>query len=135
MKSFFLLFSFVVLFTSCTSSDDVSTDSTKVSGIWKVKSFIDNKSRDRTANYAPYSFEFKTTGEIIVTSSSLKYNGTYATITDSGQQKFNIVIAANDDTISEISEDWIMSEKTDTTMKLTKSSGGNGGTKTLIFGK
>lgn len=136
MKNLLILFSFVAILTSC-SSDDVSSSSSNsaISGSWKVKSFIDNNNRDRTSNYAAYSFEFKSTGEIIVTSSSSKYNGTYATVMDSGKQKFNIVIATSDNTLAEINEDWILAEKTDTSMKFTKSSGGNGGTKTLIFGK
>jgi hypothetical protein len=135
MKNFLIIFSLLVILTSCSSDDVASSNSTNVSGSWKIKSFIDNNSRDRTSSYATYSFEFKATGEIIVTSNTTKYNGTYATVMDSGKEKFNIVIATSDNTLAEINEDWILSEKTDTTMKFTKSSGGNGGTKTLIFGK
>ncbi|AFK03383.1 hypothetical protein Emtol_2245 [Emticicia oligotrophica DSM 17448] len=136
MKNFLILFSFITFLTAC-STDDInsSNSNSAISGSWKVKSYIDNNNRDRTANYAAYSFEFKSTGEIIVTSSSNKYNGTYATVMDSGKQKFNIVIATSDNTLAEINEDWILNEQTDTTLKFTKSSGGNGGTKTLVFGK
>lgn len=135
MKNLVIFFSLLAILTSCSSDDVSSSNSTSVSGSWKIKSFIDNNSRDRTSSYTAYSFEFKTTGEIIVTSNSTKYNGTYATVMDSGKEKFNIVIATSDNTLAEINEDWILSEKTDTIMKFTKSSGGNGGTKTLVFGK
>jgi negative regulator of genetic competence, sporulation and motility len=135
MKKIVIFFYFLAFLTSCSSDDVTSSNSTSVSGSWKIKSFIDNNNRDRTNNYTTYSFEFKSTGEIIVTSNSTKYNGTYATVMDSGKEKFNIVITTSDNTLAEINKDWILSEKTDTTMKFTKSSGGNGGTKTLIFGK
>ncbi|MER0439026.1 hypothetical protein [Emticicia sp. W12TSBA100-4] len=135
MKNLLILFSFVAILTSCSSDDVTSSNNTGISGSWKIKSFIDNNNRDRTSNYATYSFEFKSTGEIVVTNSANKYNGTYATVMDSGKQKFNIVIATSDNTLAEINEDWILSEQTDTTLKFTKSSGGNGGTKTLVFGK
>ncbi|GGD54693.1 hypothetical protein GCM10011514_18580 [Emticicia aquatilis] len=135
MKNLLILFSFVAILTSCSSDDVTSSNNTGISGSWKIKSFIDNNNRDRTSNYAAYSFEFKSTGEIVVTNSATKYSGTYATVMDSGKQKFNIVIATSDNTLAEINEDWILSEQTDTTLKFTKSSGGNGGTKTLVFGK
>lgn len=135
MKNLLILFSFIAILTSCSSDDVTSSSNTGISGSWKIKSFIDNNNRDRTSNYTAYSFEFKSTGEIVVTNSANKYNGTYATVMDSGKQKFNIVIATSDNTLAEINEDWILSEKTDTTLKFTKSSGGNGGTKTLVFGK
>jgi negative regulator of genetic competence, sporulation and motility len=125
----------VSILASCSSDDVTSSNSTNVSGSWKIKSFIDNNNRDRTSSYTAYSFEFKATGEIIVTSNATKYNGTYATMMDSGKEKFNIVITTSDNTLAEINEDWILSEKIDTAMKFTKLSGGNGGTKTLVFGK
>lgn len=134
MKKLVIFFSFLTILTSCTSND-VTPSNTGISGTWKVKSYIDNNKRDRTSSYTAYSFEFKSTGEIIVTSNATKYSGTYATVMDSGKQKFNIVIATSDNTLAEINEDWILSEQTDITLKFTKSSGGNGGTKTLIFGK
>lgn len=135
MKNLLILFSFMAILTSCSSDDVTSSSNTGISGSWKIKSYIDNNNRDRTSNYMAYSFEFKSTGEIVVTNSANKYNGTYATVMDSGKQKFNIVIATSDNTLAEINEDWILSEQTDTSMKFTKSSGGNGGTKTLVFGK
>ncbi len=135
MKNLLILFSFVAILTSCSSDDVTSSSNTGISGSWKIKSYIDNNNRDRTSNYMAYSFEFKSTGEIVVTNSANKYNGTYASVMDSGKQKFNIVIATSDNTLAEINEDWILSEQTDTTLKFTKSSGGNGGTKTLVFGK
>jgi len=135
MKNLLILFSFVAILTSCSSDDVTSSSNTGISGSWKIKSYIDNNNRDRTSNYMAYSFEFKSTGEIVVTNSANKYNGTYATVMDSGKQKFNIVIATSDNTLAEINEDWILSEQTDTTLKFTKSSGGNGGTKTLVFGR
>lgn len=135
MKNLLILFSFVAILTSCSSDDVTSSSNTGISGSWKIKSYIDNNNRDRTSNYVAYSFEFKSTGEIVVTNSANKYNGTYASVMDSGKQKFNIVIATSDNTLAEINEDWILSEQTDTTLKFTKSSGGNGGTKTLVFGK
>jgi hypothetical protein len=135
MKNLLILLSFIAILTSCSSDDVTSSNNTGISGSWKIKSFIDNNNRDRTSNYTAYSFEFKSTGEIIVTNNANKYNGTYSTVMDSGKQKFNIVIATSDNTLAEINEDWILSEQTDTTLKFTKSSGGNGGTKTLVFGK
>ena len=137
MKNLLFLFLSIVVFSSCSVSDDSPSPngSTTVSGTWKVKSFIDNKNRDRTSYYTAYNFDFKTSGQLVVSSSSIKYNGTYSSVMDSGKQKFYITITTSDDEIDELNEDWILAEKTDTTIKLTNTSGGNGGTKTLIFGK
>lgn len=137
MKKMLFLFLSIVVFSSCSVSDDSpsANGTTTVSGTWKVKSFIDNKNRDRTSYYAAYNFDFKTSGELVVSSSSIKYNGTYSSVMDSGKSKFYITIITSDDEIDELNEDWILAEKTDTTIKLTNTSGGNGGTKTLVFGK
>lgn len=137
MKKLLFLFLSIVVFSSCSVSDDnpSPSGSTTVSGTWKVKSFIDNKNRDRTSYYAAYNFDFKTSGELVVSSSSIKYNGTYSSVMDSGKQKFYITITTSDNEIDELNEDWILAEKTDTLIKLTNTSGGNGGTKTLVFGK
>lgn len=135
MKTLLIIFSFLTILTSCSSDDVTSTSNTNINGTWKVKSFIDNKNRDRTNYYAAYNFDFKTSGELVVSSSSIKYNGTYSSVMDSGKQKFYITITTSDNEIDELNEDWILAEKTDTLIKLTNTSGGNGGTKTLVFGK
>lgn len=135
MKTLLIIFSFLTILTSCSSDDVTSTSNTSINGTWKVKSFIDNKNRDRTSYYTAYNFDFKTSGELLVSSSSIKYNGTYSSVMDSGKQKFYITITTSDDEIDDLNEDWILAEKTETTIKLTNTSGGNGGTKTLIFGK
>lgn len=136
MKNLIAIFSLVGILSSCSISDDVSPNGTvTVSGSWKIKSFIDNNNRDRTINYTSYVFDFKSSGELAVSKGSTQYKGTYAAIMDSGREKFNILIATSDNTLAEINEDWILVEKTDSQLKLTKSSGGNGGTKTLIFSK
>lgn len=135
MKTLLIIFSFLTILTSCSSDDVTSTSNTSINGTWKVKSFIDNKNRDRSSYYAAYNFDFKTSGELVVSSSSIKYNGTYSSVMDSGKQKFYITITTSDDEIDELNEDWILVEKTDTVIKLTNTSGGNGGTKTLVFGK
>lgn len=135
MKKLVIFFSFIAILTSCSSDDVNSSNNTTVNGSWKITSFVDNKNRDRTSSYSAYSFEFKTTGELIISSSANKFNGTYSAVMDSGKQKFYIAITTSNNEIAELNEDWILNEKTETTLKLTNTSGGNGGTKTLIFGK
>jgi negative regulator of genetic competence, sporulation and motility len=119
MKTLLIIFSFLTILTSCSSDDVTSTSNASINGTWKVKSFIDNKNRDRTSYYAAYNFDFKTSGELVVSSSSIKYNGTYSSVMDSGKQKFYITITTSDDEIDELNEDWILAEKTDTIIKLT----------------
>ncbi|MFN3851376.1 MAG: hypothetical protein ACK4NY_18205 [Spirosomataceae bacterium] len=136
MKNLIILLSIFGVLTSCSVSDDVTPNGNlTISGSWKIKSFVDNNNRDRTSNYTSYVFDFKSSGELAVTKGSTQFKGTYASVMDSGKEKFNILISTSDNTLAEINEDWILAEKTDSIMKLTKSSGGNGGTKTLIFSK
>ncbi|MCU0325619.1 MAG: hypothetical protein MUF45_10260 [Spirosomaceae bacterium] len=136
MKNLLMLISIFGILTSCSVSDDVNPSGNMViSGSWKIKSFIDNNNRDRTSNYTSYTFDFKTSGELAVSKGSTQFKGTYASMMDSGKEKFNILISTSDNTLAEINEDWILAEKSDSILRLTKSSGGNGGTKTLIFSK
>ena len=137
MKFLIILFLSISVLSSCKVSDDNASpsNSTSVSGTWKIKSFIDNKNRDRTSYYNPYNFDFNSSGKLVVSGGTIKYEGTYSSVIDSGKQKFYIAINTTDNEIDELNEDWILVEKTDILIKLTNTSGGNGGTKTLILAK
>lgn len=137
MKKLIIFLSFISIISSCKKSDDdtILSGTTTVSGLWKITSYIDNKSRDRTSNYSGNTFDFGTSGALVVSKSSTQYKGTHTTVIDSGKEKFIINISTTDNDLAELNDDWIFVEKTSTKIRLTNTSGGNGGTKTLTFSK
>lgn len=137
MKKLIIFLSFISFISSCKKSDDntILSGTTTISGLWKITSYIDNKSRDRTSNYSGNIFDFGSTGILVVNKSSTQYKGTYATVIDSGKEKFVINITTSDNDLAELNDDWLFIERTSSKIKLTNTSGGNGGTKTLIFSK
>jgi hypothetical protein len=133
MKTLILFLTFGVLLASCKTDGTVSPASVTITGTWKVQSYIDNKNRDRTSTYTNYSFTFLADGSIKATSGAIQFSGTYKNVTDSGKEKFYITFITSNNDFAEINEDWILEVKNNNLMKLTTVSGGNGGSKVLIF--
>jgi hypothetical protein len=135
MKNLIILF-FFFSFIACQDNSNtapLANDGSTVVGTWKVKTYIDNKSRDQSSNYAAYTFNFLENGTLEALKNGTKAKGTFSYLSDSGKQKFLINFTNASSELSELNEDWILVEKTDKQMTLTNVSGGNGGTSTLVF--
>ncbi len=136
MKHLILLLFFSVLIACEKSSDTApNLDSSTIAGLWKVKSYIDNKGKDQTSNYALYTFSFLQSDILEAKKNTVITKGTYNLKMDSGKQKLIISLPVTPSELEELNEDWILVESTSNQMTLSNISGGNGGTSTLVFTK
>lgn len=151
MKKLFLnsfyLFSFILIFSSCSSDDDNSTTSSIQTDIensiqvsnWRVTKFIDSGD-DETNNYNGYSFTFNSDSSLVATNGTNTYTGSWS-VTDSNSSSnsssdldFNISFTSPPD-FEELSDDWDIITNSASKIELIDVSGGNGGTDYLTFEK
>ena len=101
------------LLTSCTrSNDDTNTiNNAATAGKWKVSLYFDEK--DETSDFAGYNFTFNTNGTATAEKSGSSVAGTWSTT----GSKFVVDFSA-DDVLDELSNDWLIVEKTNTSIKL-----------------
>ena len=117
--------------TNDTSSSAVST--TISGGNWKITYFWDTD-HDETANFAGYKFTFTGGGKINVVRAASSQSGTWSIGTDNSKTKLIITFPAGGN-FEDLNEDWEVTERTNTTIKLQHISGGGGGTDFLTFEK
>jgi hypothetical protein len=134
MKIFYMLFfaAFTSFFTSCTNDNDISEVTT---GGWKVTLFNED-GKEKTTSFTGYIFDFQSTGVVTAIKGTEVVTGIWKELTDSGRTKF-ILTFSKSGLFEEISEDWNLVSKTDTSIKLTHTSGNaaNIGVDILEFGK
>ncbi|HSD14632.1 MAG TPA: hypothetical protein VLB74_08285 [Flavobacterium sp.] len=128
--------------SSSSSNNNQTIDEIKndvMSGTWRITYFFDTDS-DETSNFNGYNFTFGSSSILTATDGSNTNVGAWSVTDDnSGDDSpddidFNIVFASPPD-FAELSEDWHILEHTDTKLRLTHVSGGNGGTDFLTFEK
>lgn len=123
-------------FTACHNSDDNSSNNniTPAAGTWKVTYFFDKQ--DETSNYTTYTFEFGANGSLSATNGSQTWTGTWATGIDDSKDKFLIDFSGTvPSALAELEEDWLIMAVESDFMHFEHTSGGNGDTDVLKFGK
>ncbi|UOK43840.1 MULTISPECIES: hypothetical protein [Flavobacterium] len=141
----------LVISLACSDDDDNSSSPSNnnqtieeikkevMSGTWRITYFFDTDS-DETSNFNGYNFTFGSNSILTATNGGNTNVGAWSvTDSNSGDDSpddidFNIVFAGPPD-FAELSEDWHILEHTDTKLRLTHVSGGNGGTDYLTFEK
>lgn len=108
-----------------------SFSSILTSGTWRITYFYDNG--DETSNFTGYNFTFNANWTSIAIKNATSINGTWTTYLDSGNTKLDL--SFDGDTLSEIEDDWRVTEYSATEIRLKDVSGGNGGTDYLYFTK
>ena len=111
------------LMSSCT--DDVSDDSQNDNlfhSDWYVSQYL-KEGKDETSAFQRYFFEFSDSNLLTARKGSSIITGTWNLITDSGRQKLIINMNVSDGYFEEISEDWIVIEKTEKLIRLEDLSG------------
>ena len=130
-----LLLSFVG-FTACdhNASSNNNNTVTPSAGAWKVTYFFDKQ--DETSNYSNYTFEFGANGSLSATNGGQSYTGTWAMGIDDSADKFLIDFSsAVPSSLSDLEEDWRIIKIEANAMHFEHTSGGNGDTDVLKFGK
>ncbi len=98
--------------SSCSKSDDVApAPGGTVTGSWKVSYYWDKK--DETSNLAGYSFSFNSNGQLVAAKGGTSVNGTWSETSSK-----LIINFGTDPVLSEINDDWLITEKTATMIKL-----------------
>lgn len=96
---------------SCQKKSDSTTNNTNYTGIWKISLNWDQK--DETGNFTPYTFMFNSGGVLMAHTSTTAITGTWSETST----RFNINFGS-DPVLSELKSNWLITEKTATTLKL-----------------
>jgi len=116
-------------------TDDPTATPASVSGRCQVTSFVD-KSLDRTALFSALTFDLTASGTLRINHGGTTLTtGSWQLVQDGGREKLVLTYALAADDLSELSEDWVVASKTPARLELTNTSGGNGGTKSLVLTK
>lgn len=102
----------ILILSSC--SKDNSPSNTIINGTpdgsWKVSYYFD--SGDETSNFSAYTFTFGSNGQVTAIKNGTTYTGTW-----SQGSRFNIDFGA-DPVLSDLTDDWVIEEKTTNSIKL-----------------
>lgn len=104
------------------SDDDLSTDNsitqslTNPSG-WKVTWYWD-KDKDETNDFSGYVFQFLDNGSFEATRNGNTVTGTWQVTSNDGSQRLVINSGSTTKPLSNLDDDWIITEKTDSRIKL-----------------
>ncbi|MFK5983757.1 MAG: hypothetical protein QM499_12675 [Flavobacteriaceae bacterium] len=141
-----LIFTIISCSTSDDSVDDNSSsgdnstasqiEDTAQSGTWRITYFYDTD-HEETNNFTGYAFTFNNDGSLKVVNGSNTVSGTWSITSSSSSNNdhhFNIFFSSPND-FENLSDDWEIISTSDTKIKLTDVSGGNGGTDFLTFEK
>lgn len=100
------------LLTACQKQNDNNTTNVDLTaGTWRVSYYWDEK--DETSDFASYNFMFLSNGTFMAhTSSGAAITGTWS------QTGTKLIISFTDPLLSELNDDWMITEKTSTSIKL-----------------
>lgn len=145
VKRFALVICALVGLFSC-NSDNSDSDSTTAninnvvaivtSGTWKITYFYDSN-KEETNNFSGYSFTFANSGVLTATNGTLTHTGTWSVTNDDDSKSdldFNLAFSTPE-TFVDLTDDWDIIEKTNSTIKLKDVSGGDGSIDYLTFTK
>jgi hypothetical protein len=139
MKKLILVATLFSLLISC-KKDDNSNDlsvsivnTTVSSGTWRITYYWDTD-HEETNSFANYVFTFGASNVLTAVKTGSNILGTWSTGTDDSKVKL-ILNFTSPSSFSELSDDWHVTERTDTKIKLQDVSGGNGGIDYLTFEK
>jgi hypothetical protein len=116
---------------ACDDDDDSQPDttpaiisSTLVSGSWRV-SYFQDRDDDETANFSGYVFNFTDAGVVIASKNATDIAGIWSTSESSSKVKL-VVNFSGGSPLDELNEDWEVTDRSGSTIKLKHVSGGDG---------
>lgn len=110
-----------------------TVSNTLSSGTWRITYYWDTD-HEETSNYSGYAFTFGSGNVLTAVNGASTVTGTWVTGLDDSQVKL-ILAFSTPASFAELSDDWHVTERTDTRIKLEDVSGGGGGTDYLTFEK
>ena len=129
------------IFTACSKDDDNPSQPITASNVsstlqrdsWRITYYYDTD-HEETSNFAGFGFTFGLTGDVVATSTLTLVSGSWATATDDSQVKLTFVFTTPAE-FAELNEDWRVTERTDSKVKLEHVNSGGAGTDYLTFEK
>jgi hypothetical protein len=109
MKKLFFPIFIIAFISSCTKDNSVEP-----SGVFKVANYIDS-GKDETADFNGYTFDFQAGGKFVAKFSTKTVVGTWNE--NSSSKKLDIKISG-EQKLDDISDEWLIVEKTSTSIKL-----------------
>lgn len=109
MRFLFLIFISVTLF-SCSDKKEDSPAGNIKEGTWRVAYYWDQK--DETANFSGYALMFGDGGVLMAHKGATMISGTWS------ETSTKIIINFTDPVLSELNNDWLIVEKTTSSIKL-----------------
>jgi hypothetical protein len=108
-----MIAAFIISITlfSCQKKSDTTTNNTNFTGTWKISLSWDQK--DETSNFTPYTFMFNSGGVLMAHTSTTAITGTWSETSI----RFTINFGS-DPVLSKLNKNWLITEKTATTLKL-----------------
>lgn len=132
----------VIYFSACQDDDSISpTDvsNTLITGTWNVSHFSKDED-DETSSFTGYEFIFTVTsvsgtgsGLVEASNGASDVVGSWSAVKSDKSTKLTLNFGITP--FDELNEDWHVTERTDTQIKLEHVSGGNGGTDLLTLEK
>jgi len=110
-----------------------TVSNTLSSGTWRITYYWDTD-REETSNFSGYAFTFGSGNVLTAVNGSTTVSGTWVTGLDDSNVKL-ILAFSTPASFAELSDDWHVTERTDTRIKLEDVSGGGSGTDYLTFEK
>ena len=116
----------IILSSSCSSTDtaDLSIAESEAlvsgAGTWKVSWYYD-KDKDETSDFSGWEFELASDGSLIATKDSGTYTGTWnieSTDDSADYDKKMVFIITGPDPLDSMADDWLITEVSDSVLKL-----------------
>lgn len=107
----------------CNNSDDDLPSNSNISqtltsaGGWKVSYYFD-KDKDETNDFSGFIFRFNADGSLESTRNGATTTGTWAITSNDGTQRLVISSGSGAKPLSDLDDDWIITEKSDNQIKL-----------------
>lgn len=142
---YFVLTTFFILNTSCSSDNSSGTSSSSIAnhikqGSWHVTSYVSNDI-DETSHFSGYNFTFESGNILAATNGTNNYTGTWSIASNNSSDDspeidydFNILFSSPAN-FADLTDDWEIVSQTSTRLELQDVSGGNGGSDYLTFQK
>jgi hypothetical protein len=115
------------------TADAVST--TVKSGTWKVTTYTEDGA-SHLGDFSAYTFTFNANGTALAVNSADSVSGTWSTLDSDDDNTAHFVLNFGATSPwDDLSDDWHVTDQTETVLSLEDVSGGNGGVDILVFTK
>jgi hypothetical protein len=115
------------------ASQSAALTQTIQQGTWRVSYYNDNGT-DETSTYSGYTFQFNSNGTVVATKAAITVNGTWTNGNDNSTVKLYLDFGTVNP-FDELNDDWHVTQRSSTIIKLEDVSGGGSPTDYLTFEK